>query len=119
MGIRDCEPVMNLLNELEKPLRSSVVEFLKAQQCGLLNGIPKVCCGPFPKNLTTKLKQTSDQIYSRLKINTVTKRISEEEKRRREEILNRVLILDHLDDGFDLFRRRKRDKNDQLDIEIR
>ncbi|XP_049823878.1 uncharacterized protein LOC126265676 [Aethina tumida] len=122
---------MGLLGKLEKPLRPSVVEFLHAQQCGFTNGIPKVCCGSLPKNLKI-FKNAPDNDARRFVIKTTTtqkpttsatstKNMSEEKRRRMEEALNREFSSDFFDAGFDLFmfRRKKRDKNEQLEVEIR
>lgn len=42
---------MDIINGLQKPLKPSVVEFLRSQQCGFESGFPKVCCSGLPKRL--------------------------------------------------------------------
>lgn len=42
---------MDLLHLLEKPLKPSVVDFLRSQQCGFESGFPKVCCASLPKTI--------------------------------------------------------------------
>lgn len=42
---------MSLIDTLQKPLKPSVVQFLRAQQCGFHDGYPMICCGVLPKTL--------------------------------------------------------------------
>lgn len=42
---------MDLISGLKKPLKNSVVIFLRSQQCGFEEGFPKVCCAVLPKTL--------------------------------------------------------------------
>lgn len=42
---------MDLLYASERPLKRSVVDFLRSQQCGFENPYPKVCCAPLPKTI--------------------------------------------------------------------
>lgn len=49
MLLPECKPFMDLIYELEKPLKVSVIKFLRSQECGFDKGFPKVCCAPLPK----------------------------------------------------------------------
>lgn len=51
MILPNCSPFMDLLHMLAKPLKPSVVDFLRSQQCGFERGFPKVCCQSLPKTI--------------------------------------------------------------------
>lgn len=42
---------MDLITAHDKPLRPSVVVFLRSQECGFRAGYPRVCCTTVPKGL--------------------------------------------------------------------
>ncbi|CAH0551213.1 unnamed protein product [Brassicogethes aeneus] len=147
LKLHECQPYMDLLKNLGKPLKLSVVEFLRAQQCGFEEFEPKVCCTKLPKSLKI-LKNSRPSVNSgrlnKLMVKKIeqsflititststtvrpgtTKRrnlLTEEERRKKTEAINKTFSLNFVDfsNDYDLFRRRKRSgDNNLLDIEVR
>lgn len=149
LSLKNCKPFIKLLDGLKKPLKPSIIAFLRAQQCGFENGFPKVCCRTMPKELrvmnyttttttitkiiptnpttiTTKASTKKEMIET---IETTTKAIEVNENKRNEtnkkvlaKELNRILMDDLFDtfSPYDLFRRRRdRSKKYNVDVEIR
>ncbi|CAH0581471.1 unnamed protein product [Chrysodeixis includens] len=48
VSIYDCQPLLNAFNQ--RPLPPSVVNYLRKSQCGFEGYVPRVCCGPLPKD---------------------------------------------------------------------
>lgn len=146
--LKDCNPYMNLIASMEKPLGRSVVAFLRSQECGFQDGYPKVCCTIIPNNLKTvkqarpahrgkfnKLnalrpsKSLLDFVSTTRRSTTVSttkmpptaKRVNET-LREKMEALNNAFSADYFDltGTFDLMLRKRGKRYDSfLEIEIR
>lgn len=57
ISIHNCQPVLDLLQESPKPLSQRIVSYLRRYQCGVENGVVKVCCpdGPIVNGLVGAL----------------------------------------------------------------
>lgn len=127
---------MNLLKSVEKPLQPTVVDFLRAQECGFDQGYPKVCCYELPTEDLKKLKSNAKGSLNKLSadslemVTPITTKISENTKpsnsnhnvHNKDVILKKAFLGDYFDlnESFDLMIRIKRnDESDILDIEIR
>lgn len=115
LHIKECEPFTNLLKQLKKPLKPSIVDFLQNQQCGFEEDYPKVCCSNLPKNLP--IFTHSKQLHF-IEPSTSTPKIDLFEKG---EAINKAFASDFYDlDFWDIFRRKRGSKNDFIaSIEIR
>lgn len=124
---------MDLLHLLEKPLKPSVVDFLRSQQCGFEDGFPKVCCASMPKtipilahhpkkvsiNVSTVIEYPDGSSQSSSQTQTVsassTKRPSAQKR------VDMNMAMEKLFDDFSAFDmlRKKRNSLSYSDIEIR
>lgn len=136
---------MTFINSIEKPLKPTVVKFLRNQECGFEKGYPKVCCGKVPRNLRV-LKhyrlnprvpvnvlsapmETNDngmtdlfRIVNKENIQASSSVKSQDLRKKAEAMNKQFASMQFMDftDGFDLMIRKKRsDVGAFIDVEIR
>lgn len=134
--LKDCEPFMNFIKSMEKPLQPTVVHFLRSQECGFDKGYPMVCCFVLPIQVLKKIKSNIRKPSNKLSadsskmVTPITTKIFENKNfgnpishvYNKADELNKVFMSDYFDfaSSFDLMLRIKRqDDNDFLDIEIK
>lgn len=118
---------MALLEGSSKPLKPSIVAFLRAQQCGFDNGFPRVCCRTMPKELRVMTYTTTTRKIGTSSATTTTSPTVTAEKpsssQKNLKVLSNEFHQVIMDDFFDydLFRRRRGAKSSKsnVDIEIR
>lgn len=133
---------MDLVRSMGKPLQSSVVAFLRSQECGFDQGYPMVCCSmlpkafqllklakPYPRRPINTLSTDLPTKVAPLTTSTTTKKSitrnlskSGEKLLKKADALNEAFMSDYFDyaGSFDLMLRIKRDNsNGSVDIEIK
>ncbi|CAH1116589.1 unnamed protein product [Phaedon cochleariae] len=132
--LKDCTPYMALVKSTGSPLTRNVVRFLRSQECGFQDGMPKVCCAALPTKFQAlkHARPGSRRPFKKLsavdgEATTATTRRGTRSTPRhfRQEFgsfRDEVMSSDFFDymSSFDLVLRKKRFDNDNdSDIEIR
>ncbi|KAG5896172.1 hypothetical protein JTB14_016947 [Gonioctena quinquepunctata] len=146
VNLNSCDPYMNLIKTSAKPLQASVVHFLRNQECGFENDMPKVCCSPVPINIqalkhsrsesrrpinklsvdsaedhTTMLPSTRRTFFASGR-STTAKKMTGKKDSQAFEAFRDGFLSDFFDYGgtFDLMNRKKRfDIDSYTDVEIK
>ncbi|KAJ8960309.1 hypothetical protein NQ318_004035 [Aromia moschata] len=70
--LKDCDNLMEYIQNQQKPLKSSSVEFLRRQHCGFHEGHPKVCCSGFSEiHISHKEPSSAGNSSCRAKTNCI------------------------------------------------
>ncbi|XP_017773670.1 PREDICTED: uncharacterized protein LOC108560569 [Nicrophorus vespilloides] len=117
VSLTDCNHYVDFLGTMQKPLKASVVHFLRSQHCGFRNGYPRVCCAPMPKGLKifddAKVGPSFDVVVSTAPPNAMPVPHFQRKRKKHKKFYSKSEDL--LD--FDLFRRRRSPNG--VNVEIR